>query len=158
MWCFIDESWAEHHHGGRVGVIFAVAVAGTAIPVVDHELYSVRKQWYGPDHAKDATIELKGSALLSKSSFRLAAHLQSQPHRNHCVAREVLTFCGNKRQSLRLNAFAAIVFGADPKLDCLDPRRLELPFRDMLVSISACCASSRSGDRVVFVMDQRGRA
>lgn len=158
MWCFLDESWAERSRGGRVGVIFALTAVGSAIPLIDRHLYAVRKRYYGPEHAKDATQELKGSSLLSKSSFKLATRLKTEMPRNHCVVREVLTYCGRNRNRLGLNAFAAIVFGVDPKLDCLTPRLLELPFRELLLNVSACCAQASSRDHVILVMDQRGRA
>ena len=158
MWCFIDESWAERKDGGRVGVIFAVTVAGSAVPVVDHKLYATRRQWYGAEHAKDATRELKGSELLSNSCCRLAARLKREAPRNHCVAREILSWCGKERERLSLNAFAAIVFGTDPKLDCLTPRLLELPFRELLFDVSECCRAANRRDHVTLVMDQRGRA
>ena len=67
MWCFFDESWVEN------GELSLMAVGGVllseeVLPAIDDLLYNTRKKYFGVDHAKDPSNELKGNQLLSNST------------------------------------------------------------------------------------------
>jgi hypothetical protein len=155
VWCFIDESWNESGGRDNVGVLFAVTLPYDAISKVGEKLFAVRAQYYGRDHAKNLFSELKGTSLLSRSTFKLAAMRTGPMPKNLCIVREVLTWLERNRESLKLDAFASIIYGVNPTLECLNPRNLEIPFRELLRNISACCAARMPGDRVTLVFDQR---
>lgn len=159
MWCFMDESWTDSRDGQRIGVLFGLTMPYDALRLVDRRLFAVRKKYYDQryknGHAKNYERELKGKDLLSGWSFKLMSKNKGEPPVNHCVAREILSWVGDHREELRLDAFAMIVYGADPRLECVEPRRLELPYRDLLRRISACCGEREPGGYVTLVFDSR---
>ena len=159
MWCFFDESWSVRPDGQRVGVLFALTMPYRSLRRLDATLYAIRKKYYDArykdGHAKDYERELKGKELLSAWTFRLLAKNKGEPPVNHCVAREILSWLGAERARLKLDAFAMVVYGADPRLACVEPRKLELPYRELLHRISVC--SRQRGPRSVttLVFDSR---
>jgi len=159
MWCFMDESWSVKKDGQHIGVLFALTMPYPSLRQLDTMSYAVRKKYYDQryknGHAKNYERELKGKDLLSAWTFKLMAKNKGEPPVNHCVAREILTWLGNRRDSLKIDAFAMVVYGADPRLECVAPRQLELPYRELLHRISVCCQHRNPHGFATLVFDCR---
>jgi Protein of unknown function (DUF3800) len=145
-WCFIDESWQE---GGpeHIGVLGAVVCSWTAHEALSREMFRVRRKYYGEDHARDHTRELKGKELLSNGTFKLAAQLGHS--KNHWIAREILEFA----HQAGLKIAAGSVYGAtQPPLLSPDPKQLAVPFRELCHRLLAHLPDHAHGH---LVFDQR---
>lgn len=155
MRCYFDETWQNAGGGLRVGVIFGLLIKKDLISRLDNSLYGVRKKYYDKEHAKDKNRELKGSKLLSNSIFRIAAKNPNVMPLNHCIVMEIISWCEKLPESLTPKVFASIVYGTDPHLECLDPKRLDLPFRDLCEKISVAASEIDKKGSVTFIFDER---
>lgn len=116
-------------------------------------LYGFRRKYYGVENARDLRRELKGNELLSRQSFRLARKLRAMPN-NHAVVREIFAWSERQSEEHPILAFGSVVYGPDPHLRVMEPRRLDLPFRDLIEKVS-CAAAPYKRRRVHLVFDQR---
>jgi hypothetical protein len=130
-WCFIDESWQESGPE-HIGVLAAVVCSWSTHEKLAHEMFRLRRKYYGDAHARDHTRELKGRELLSNASFKhAAAHNFSK---NLTIAREILEFA--RGENIRLSA-GAFYGDKPPPLLSSNPKMLAPPFRELCLRMWA---------------------
>lgn len=146
QWCFIDESWRDGNDE-KIGVLAATVGPTQDFQKLDQKMYQVRKKYLGPDHAKDKTSELKGTALLSNNSFKMLE--QHGMSKNLCIVREILEFV--KTTNIR---FISVTVYGDKKPNLLAPnaRDLARPFKELCYKIEAAIPDRKKG---IMVFDQR---
>lgn len=145
-WCFIDESWHESKTE-HVGVLAAVVCSWSTHEKLSHEMFRLRRKYFGEAHARDQTRELKGRELLSKASFKhVVAHNFSK---NLTIAREILEFAHD--QNIRISA-GAFYGDKQPPLLSSNPKLLAPPFRELCVRLWSHLAAPGHAH---IVFDQR---
>ncbi|MFC1488572.1 DUF3800 domain-containing protein [Thermodesulfobacteriota bacterium] len=155
MRCYFDETWQTLQGGQRVGVIFGLILKKELLLRLDNFLYKVRKKYYGKVQAKDKKSELKGKQLFSNITFKIERENPGVMPNNHCIAMEVISWCKALPASIAPKVFASIVYGTDPHLKCLDPKRLDLPFMDLCIKISEAASEMERNGSVTLVFDER---
>ena len=148
MWCFFDESYPPE---GGVTSVFACLMEEATVRRLDQILYKARMDHYGPKHAKDLKRELKGSALLSKNTFRIKA--ASGYSKNHELTAQVLDECAKSDPPILV--FGSAVYGASDLLKKLDGDRLMTPVRDILNKVSVAGKQLQPNGRVNLVFDEQ---
>lgn len=70
---------------------------------------------------------------------------------------EMISWCRKQTESNIPKAFASIVYGRGSKLTCANPKKLELPFRDLCVKISTAAEeiAENTQDKISIIFDQR---
>jgi hypothetical protein len=146
-WCFMDESWhdADNEH---VGVLAAVICQWSTHESLAREIYRVRRKYYGDEHARDKTHELKGKDLFSNNSFRLREKYGFS--KNLMIARELLTFA--RENGVQVAASTAYCDGERPPLLSPEPKKLAPPFRELCKRLIAHLPDE---SHAVLVSDQR---
>lgn len=145
-WCYIDESW-QHEGDEQIAVLAAVIGGQREFLALDQFLFRVRRKYFGEEHAKDRTRELKGNKLLSNTSFRMQEkHGYSQ---NLAVAREVLEWMVRSK----LRYVGVTVYGEkQPSLLAQDVKQLDRPFKELCLRIKYAIPGNEQG---FMVFDQR---
>jgi hypothetical protein len=145
MWCFVDESWhkAANEH---VGVLAAVVGPKLDFDELGRLLFRVRKKYYGEDHARDLSSELKGTSLFSNFSFK---QQQAGFSKNLLVAREAFEWAATS--NIR---FVGICVYGDTAPPLLTPnlKSLATPFRELCVRILSHVPDHQNGQ---LIFDQR---
>lgn len=155
MRCYFDESWQINKSGEKIGVLFGFLIPKNHIMDLDNLMYSTRKKYFGIEHAKDKTKELKGNKLLSNYTFKIAKKNKEAIVKNHCVVKEIISWLDKQRSSFQPKLFCSIVYGPDPNLKCMNPKNLELPFKDLCIKISSAAYSIDKESNVSLIFDQR---
>lgn len=153
MWCFFDESWPPTQGTEKIGVLIAILVQKKTIKKLDDLIYAVIRKYWGKERAKDHRYELKGSNLLSRYTFRLQRQYDCVI--NHSIVQEILLWCKNNNHSDPCPLFGSVVFGENPRLECLASRKLELPFKDICEKISIAAKEINPRGQVSLIFDQR---
>lgn len=145
-WCYIDESW-RNDGPEEIAVLAGVVGGQHDFRELDRFLFKLRRKYYSEDHAKDRTRELKGSKLLSNTSFKMQEkHGFSQ---NLMVARELLEWTA--RSSLKF--VGVTVYGEDkPSLLTPEAKQLDRPFKELCLRVKHAIPDSEQG---FLVFDQR---
>jgi hypothetical protein len=146
-WCFIDESWHETPDE-KIGVLAAIVCPWRTHEKLTREMFHLRKKYFGEEHARDCTRELKGLDLFSNYAFRMV-----EKHgfsKNLTVAREVLEFA--KRNSIRVAAGTIYRENKQPALLAPNPKLLAAPFRELCKRLLAHLSDD---SRALLVFDQR---
>ncbi len=148
MWCFVDESW--HQSGSEhVGVLAAIMGPEEVFPKLERQLFTIRRKYYGEDHARNLMQELKGSSLFANNSFKmLELHKFSK---NLSVAHEVFSWAEIHAPELKL--IGVSVYGDQkPPLLASNPKLLSRPFKELCLRV---LADIPKGKRCQMVFDQR---
>lgn len=147
-WCYFDESWKENHDTSEfVGVLGGCIGPFSAFQKLEREMFKIRRKYYGRDHAKDASKELKGNSLLNRRSFKYKTVLGYS--QNLCVAREVLEWVTQSR----IQFIGVSVYGdTKPELLSPEPKQLAEPFKRLCKIAEAALPSKRKAH---LVFDQR---
>lgn len=159
MWCFIDETWISHSQipNYTVGVIAGILAEDAILPQLDKLLYAVQRKYYGQDHAKDPSRELKGESLLSNMAFSLEERNVRSINLN--IVKEILNYLNAQGKEGRyLKLFASAVYGQRPQLLCPDPKNMPLPYRTICRNISRAVADFDENQTAIMVYDQRFKA
>ena len=116
---------------------------------LDRQLFTIRRKYYGEEHAKDMMRELKGTALLSNNSFKMQdLHGYSK---NLAVVHEVFSWVALHAPELKLIGIS--IYGDKrPPLLAPDPKKLSRPFKELCTRI---LAGIPKGKRCQLVLDQR---
>lgn len=158
MWCFFDESWPGSRKNELL-VIAGILVNEEILNDLDGLLYQVRSKYYGKEHAKNASFELKGKDLLSNSSFRLLSRGDIPYVKNHAVVKDILGWLIKEREDKKSNnyirVFASVVYGDNPQLLCPDTRKIPWPYRILCRNISTAVANTYPSRRAILIYDQR---
>jgi hypothetical protein len=145
MWCFIDESWQKSNNE-HVGVLGAVIGSKHYFTELERVLYSLRKKYYGEQHAKNLRSELKGTDLFSKLSFKQQAKGYSK---NLNIAREIFEWIPNTD----IRFIGICVYGdSEPPLLTPQVKLLSPPFRELCNRILAHIPIGKTGE---LIFDQR---
>lgn len=145
MWCFVDESWHEGKEE-HVGVLAAALGNESDFERLNRHLFRIRKKFYGEEHARDLTRELKGSALFSNNSFK---HHDAGFSKNVSGGQEVIEWM--LKSKIRLVGIC--VYG-DKKPPLLAPQHKQLaaPFRELCIRVIASVPAKQRGQ---LIFDQR---
>ncbi|QBG48155.1 DUF3800 domain-containing protein [Verrucomicrobia bacterium S94] len=148
MWCYVDESW-QKNEDEHLGVLAAIVGPEDIFEKLNRQLFHLRKKYYGIEHARDMTRELKGTSLLSNSSFKM-----QEKHgfsKNLAIAHEVFAWVPLHAPGLKLISIS--VYGdKKPPLLAPDPKKLSRPFKELCVRINSAIPK---GKRCQLVFDQR---
>lgn len=145
-WCYIDESWRDGPNE-KIGVLAATIGTSNDFEKLEKVMFAARRKYFGLDHAKDKTLELKGTSILSKQSFKM---LEKHGHsKNLWLVREVLEAV--KTTSIR---YAGVtVYGTtQPSLLAPNAKDLARPFRELCLRLLAAIPKNEEG---TIVFDQR---
>jgi hypothetical protein len=148
VWCFVDESW--HNSGDEhVGVLAAVLGTEKAFINLDSQMFKIRRKYYGEEHARNLSRELKGISLFANNSFKmLAKHGYSK---NLSVAHEIFSWV--QMHSPQIRTITISVYGKrKPPLLASDPKHLSRPFKELCLRV---LAGIPKGERCQMVFDQR---
>ncbi len=148
MWCYVDESW-QKNGDEHLGVLAAILGPEAVFERLDRQLFILRRKYYGEEHARDMTRELKGTALLSNNSFKMQEiHDYSK---NLTIVHEVFSWVELHAPELKLISIS--VYGdKKPPLLSTDPKKLARPFKELCTRI---LAGTPKGKRCQLVFDQR---
>ncbi len=151
MWCFFDESYPSDRD---VTAIVACLMQSRTVRVLDKLLYEARREFFGQDHARDLTQELKGKDLLSNYAIKMQTkHGQS---RNLEFVDRVLNGCNGLRHTEnRIYLFSAVIYGAREMLTKVQNPKLDKPIARMLDHVSAAACRINPKDRVNLVFDEQ---
>lgn len=156
MWFFVDESWSPDGVRPSFGLLSGILVEENKLPSLEDFLFSVRKKYYGQEHARDYRRDIKGKDLLSNQMLRLWASSGSMPN-NICIAKEMLTF-PKMNPEVFFKTFASVIFSDNehkPDLLSPDPKRLSHPIRILIENVAEAAASYSAEKQVKLVFDQR---
>jgi len=148
MWCYVDESW-QRNDTEHLGVLAAILGPEAVFEKLDRQLFAMRRKYYGEEHARDMTRELKGTSLLSNNSFKMEAlHGYSK---NLAIVHEVFSWVALHAPELKLIGIS--VYGDKrPPLLAPDPKKLSRPFKELCTRI---LSGIPKGKRCQLVLDQR---
>jgi hypothetical protein len=148
MWCYVDESWQKNEEE-HLGVLAAIVGPEAVFEKLDRQLFCIRRKYYGDEHARDMTRELKGSALLSNNSFKmLKEHKYSK---NLAIVHEVFSWVALHASELKLIGIS--VYGDKrPPLLAPDPKMLSRPFKELCSRVMVMIPKGKRGQ---MVLDQR---
>ncbi len=146
-WCYIDESWQNNEGGEQIAVLAAVIGGQEDFRSLDPFLFRIRRKYFGEEHAKDRTRELKGNKLLASTSFRMQdKHGYSQ---NLAVAREILEWLARSK----LRVIGVTVYGdRQPSLLAREAKQLDRPFKELCLRVKHAIPENEQG---FMVFDQR---
>lgn len=148
MWCYVDESWQKNDRE-HMGVLAAVLGTEAVFEKLDRQLFAFRRKYYGSEHARDMTRELKGASLLSNNSFRMQ-NLYGYS-KNLAIVHEVFSWVALHAPELKLIGIS--VYGDKrPPLLAPDPKMLSRPFKELCTRI---LSGIPKGKRCQLVLDQR---
>ena len=146
MLCFVDESW----HGAKkekIGVLAGVIADEKVFLEYGQDLYKIRHKYYGRDHAKDLSKELKGSKLLSNGSFK--HRYNSSYPKNLTIGREMLS----EARDRGIKVIGVTVYGnRQPPLLATSLKWLDRPFKELCERVICEIPDGQQG---MLVFDQR---
>ena len=147
MLCFVDESWHSAKKEEEIGVLAGVIADENTFLEYSRDLYNIRYKYYGKDHAKDLSTELKGSELFSNHSFK---HLHRSAYsKNLTVGREMLS----QAKVRGIKVIGITVYGdKQPPLLATSPKRLDRPFKELCDRVICEIPDNRQG---TLIFDQR---
>ncbi|MFN0053002.1 MAG: hypothetical protein ACKV0T_12520 [Planctomycetales bacterium] len=148
MWCFFDESYPDE---GGVTTVVAVLLHARSLPHIDQVIYRAKRKYFGREHAKDLSLELKGQKLLSNYSFKMAQQYGSS--KNHLVVQEVISELWKNVDEHPVYVFGAAVYGAKDILR--QPGKLSFPLVEILRRVSAAAGESGASVLVNLVFDEQ---
>ncbi len=151
VWCFFDESY--HDGDNPVTTVAACLMRDDTVRGLDLVLYEARREHFGLAHARDLTLELKGSRLFSKNSFSQMEKFGN--NRNLALAEQVLERCNEFQDEHPIWIFGAVVYGTVGVLNRLNSSRLEKPVADILDKVSVAATEADSDRRVDLVFDSQ---
>lgn len=156
MWFFIDESWSPKDSSSPFGLLSGVLVEESKLPDLDRFLFQVRKKYYGSEHARDYTRDLKGNTLLSNAMIRMWSKIGSMPN-NICVVKEMLTY-PTINPEIYFKTFASFIYSSNGELPDLlnpDPKKLATPIKSIIENVSMAATEHNPDASVKLIFDQR---
>ncbi|HLO65828.1 MAG TPA: DUF3800 domain-containing protein [Holophaga sp.] len=153
---FVDESWSPDGASPSFGLLSGILVEEETLEKLENFLFLIRKKYYGKDHARDYTKDIKGKDLLSNYMIKLWAKNGTMPN-NICIAKEMLTFPILNKE-IFFKSFASFIFSENstkPDLLSPDPKRLSIPIRNLIENVSEAAQAHRAERQVKLVFDQR---
>jgi hypothetical protein len=121
------------------------------VRALDLILYNARKKFFGVEHARDLTLELKGKDLLSRSSFKMAK--KNGTSTNHEIVRRILHKCIECQVQHPIFLFGATVFGETSTITNVGKNRLSAPLADILNKVSDAATRLNEKSVVHLVFD-----
>lgn len=156
MWFFVDETWSPTEFRPKFGILFGTLIKDDQLVLLDKFLFSIRRKYYGIEHAKDLHRELKGNSLLSQNILKKWSKNQPIPN-NICIVKEILSY-PIQRPDFFLKVFASTVFSDSSKKPGLlspNPKKLATPFRTLIENVSKAASEHDPSKKVTLVFDQR---
>jgi hypothetical protein len=151
MWCFFDESYPD---GADVACICACLMRVESLSALNKLMYNSRRKHFGSVRAKDLSVELKGTSLLSNQSFKMLSKGNGYSI-NQQVADDVLRGCVELPAELTIKIFGAAVYGEKDILKKVQSDRLAFPVVEVLRRVSAAACEMDPNGMVDLVFDQQ---